>query len=429
MLFIFSFFFASYHRRRRIESLMDDTEEMMDTILPLCQLRPSVYYHLSDKLAKWILEIDEEVNDDAIKELKMMSSFDDDDDSDDSNNNNHRPAVMKRNYSDGCIASIINTNSESSNNDDELFSVKHRKKKRQFSDSCLHDTTNSSHRERFALTKEQMNFQKSPTALSSNTYDEIKNDLQFLKQDLYRKSSSHRIRRTISALIRQLASNIVVYEAIRRNKEKRFEKEWNSERNQLLEILNTLDERSNTGKWAEKSNPWFATMWSKLGHQKKNNNDDYCYPHARVYNQVLTRYLSHIRVLPPFDYCNDGTKINECYQYRWKRPERLTSSQIHRNDVRVLNEFINTIPTDDDDNSKLVASQRILNFLQRIRESCHKEAEALSKLEVQLAQNQQKKHQRAVEMRKFKKRNRRVRMSFALLSPESKRRLLGTSME
>jgi len=441
----YSFLFHSSHDYQM--ELIKDTEEMMDVILPLCHTRPNVYHHLSEKLSRWILEI-EEIDDEATLENILMSvesKYSDIAVEGDRKSRYHVNPELTTAYSDTFTQSNTERTTGSSfsscsnSSDDDYYSNKEnnnftpkirsnstnllltspkpmgkrRCRARHFSDGCLYTKNNTALRSETFLSRGQVKFLSTATC---NTIDHIKLDLIFLKHELQNVVKKHsRIRDTVRDLIRQLESDIAVWAAIRRNKDRGYEKEWNSERDLLLQILNDLEEKIFVARRNSSKSNFYQQIMS----------DNEChYPHANIYNQVLTQYLSHTRPLQSYDTGHYNNVVNSDDHSRWKRPERPTS-QIRWNDVQVVDEILSKIPRDDEDNSKFAASYRVCMLLLNIRERCHEEAEAFTKVELELARQRRVELERRQEMRLFKKRNKRTRMSFAALPAEAKRRLLG----
>jgi len=91
------------------------------------------------------------------------------------------------------------------------------------------------------LGKDQIEFLSGTT---SNTIHEIRLDLIFLKKKklLYPIGNNNfRIRETIQKFCKELESDIVVFESLRRNESKRYEKDWKTECDLLLRILIDLE--------------------------------------------------------------------------------------------------------------------------------------------------------------------------------------------
>jgi len=453
--------FPSSSQRRRI-ALLRDTEEMMDVILPMCYARPNIYSQLSETLSKWILELEEIDDEAALKNILMdvQSSFTtvtEIDYKDYYNEEINNPSTSNSKYHlaplrcsnnattlihDGVISS--NSSSSSQITDEDYNYIESNENIAAGSSHSVINTSTPSARlqRRWStgmkqtsdtcsirkmekrgsmdvssvtfLSRDQIEFLSSATC---TTIDEIQLDLNFLKDKLLEASkNSLQIRNTIRDFIRKLESDIIVYQAIKRNKNKRYEKEWNSERDLLLRILNDLKEKIFVAQ--RNSN--------QSGHQsyyqQLTREDELHHPHANVYNQVLTHYLSHTRPLPSYD--NDYYN-NVCEDHnRWKRPERPTSL-IRWNDMQTIDELLSQIQLDDKDNSKFAAASRVCTILLNIRERCHKEAQILSKEELEETRQQQIEQERRQEMRRFKRCNNRMSLSFKALPIDARKQLLG----
>eukprot|EP00548_Thalassiothrix_antarctica_P002199 CAMPEP_0194133634 /NCGR_PEP_ID=MMETSP0152-20130528/3724_1 /TAXON_ID=1049557 /ORGANISM="Thalassiothrix antarctica, Strain L6-D1" /LENGTH=450 /DNA_ID=CAMNT_0038828977 /DNA_START=10 /DNA_END=1362 /DNA_ORIENTATION=+ len=437
--------FPSSSQRRRI-ALLRDTEEMMDAILPMCYARPNIYSQLSETLSIWILEL-EEIDDEAALEnilMDVQSSFTtvtEIDCKDSLRCSNNGTTLIH----DGVISSNSSSNSHIT---DEDYNDKESKENiaagsshsvtnastpstqlprrwsmgmKQTSDTCLIRKTEKRDSMDVSsvtfLSRDQIEFLSSATC---TTIDEIQLDLNFLKDELLEASkNSLQIRNTIRDFIRKLESDISVYQAIKRNKNKRYEKEWNSERDLLLRILNDLKEKIFV---ARRNSNGSNQSGHQSYYQQLTRENELHHPHANVYNQILTHYLSHTRPLPPYD--NDYYN-NVCEDHnRWKRPERPTSL-IRWNDMQTIDELLSQIPLDDEDNSKFAAASRVCTILLNIRECCHKEAQILSKEELEEARQQKIEQERRQEMRRFKRRNNRMSLSFKALSIDARKQLLG----
>jgi len=232
---------------------------------------------------------------------------------------------------DSCCGSIITNNDDNNNNNND-----------DDDDSLVINNENSDHDEKKYSSKSS-----DEKKASNNTYtlDAIQQDIIFLKQMLGDKKNNNNVsivitrrgvRQCIHNLIKQLKSDIHVYHKIQRKKKKQYKNQWKEECRLLVFVLNKLED------------------------DETNNH---------IYNQVLTHYQSRA----------GGSNRS------WKRPQRPTS-ELRWKDVQILDDLIDIIAylTENnkiDDNSKVVASQRVREVLFNLRENCRKEAKTMTSIE------------------------------------------------
>jgi len=322
---------------RRCSELMKDVKEMTYVVLPHCS-RPSVYNYLSDKLNDWIIQI-EQIHIEVQEENNQLV--------------NRRDTYLDSSSNDDeeglCSAGLDNYMLHS-------HEEEQRKKVNDYDDS-IEQFIKSVRMKYSHLSGSIASQQEKEQQSSQKTLEDIQQDLLFLKQILNDDNNNNakviitrrRVRETFHVLIRQLKSDIRIAKKIQRNKRKQYQNQWKDESHLLLLILNHLD--NNT---------------------KEDNGGGASSNH--IYNQVLTKYQTHAGSLP--------TTSNRC---SWKRPQRPTS-QGRWKDVQTLDDLMymmeDSIDRNIDNHSKLIASQRVCEFLCTLREDCKTEAKSLLNMEI-----------------------------------------------
>jgi len=330
------------NRKHFMEVLIKDTNIMMDVILPVCHKRPNVYHYLSKKASEWILQIEEEIK-----------------------------------------------NTGEQGNSSNSFTTPRRKKQQQYSEpfactEAMNNTTNNNESSSLSIGEDKRFLIEFLSGTTSNTIHELLLDLVFLKKEKWLYpigNNSLRIRETIQKFCKELESDIVVFESLRRKESK----DWKTERDLLLSILIDLEERIHHEFNHRRQNRQMNTIFHQL------NDDSHHYPYANVYNQILTRYLSHTRSLDSNNNntCSYTTTIttttatkNQHY-FRWKRPERPTS-QVRYDDIHIIDDILTTLMSADNNNntslllSSAASIERVRLFLQALRQRCHDDAITLS---------------------------------------------------
>jgi len=197
-----------WNRRSTRDELQKDVEELVETVLPLCQFRPSVYNEVSKHLREWITEIAEL---DTLLVMKQSSHR---------RSKQHEYSVDRNNG----LGRFFGEDEfcENVSNCDSL---------------TINEELSSNPDYEWSLHSPDL-WSLPDVSETPNSIEELRQDYELLTSPRFKAACKRaNIRQKVRMLVDQLQSDMAVYKKIRREKALRSTKERNAERDILIFIL------------------------------------------------------------------------------------------------------------------------------------------------------------------------------------------------